>query len=100
MKSRDIHKIEKKNNSIGISFFCYENKVKYPIYISKKSCEDKHVDLLLIGKGEKKFYVFIKDFSTFMYDHTYVMEENIFVIIVCKLLEQQKKIEISYWRLL
>ena len=60
----------KKNNSIDISVFCYENKIKYPIYISKKSCKDKHVGLLLIGKGEKKHYVLIKDFSTFMYDHT------------------------------
>ena len=34
-KNRDIHKIEKKN-SIGISVFGYENKVKYPIYDSKK----------------------------------------------------------------
>ena len=33
VKTRDIHKIEK-NNSIGISVFGYENKVKYPIYVS------------------------------------------------------------------
>ena len=30
VKIRDIHKIEKKN-SIGISFFSYENKGKHPI---------------------------------------------------------------------
>ena len=54
IKSRDIHKIEKKKNSIGISVIGYENKVKYPIYVSKKCCEDKRVDLLLIGEGEKK----------------------------------------------
>ena len=35
-----------------------------------KCCEDKHVDLLLIGEGEKKHYVLIKDFNTFMYNHT------------------------------
>ena len=35
VKTRDIHKIEKKN-SIIISGFAYENKVKYPIYLSKK----------------------------------------------------------------
>ena len=34
VKTRDIYKIEKKN-SIGISVFDYENKVKYPIYVSK-----------------------------------------------------------------
>ena len=34
VKIRDILKIEKKN-SIGISVFGYENKEKYPIYVSK-----------------------------------------------------------------
>ena len=34
VKTRNIHKIEK-NNSIGISVFGYENKVKYRICIAK-----------------------------------------------------------------
>ena len=68
VKIRGIHKIEKKN-SIGISVFSYENKEKHPIYVSQQCCEEKHVDLLLIGEGEKH-YVFIKDFNTFMYDHS------------------------------
>ena len=34
VKAREIHKI-KKMNSIGISIFGYENKEKYPIYVSK-----------------------------------------------------------------
>ena len=45
VKIRDIHKIEKRN-SIDISAFGYENKEKYPIYVSRKYCEEKHVDLL------------------------------------------------------
>ena len=60
----------KKKNPIGIDVFVYENKVKYPIYVSKNCCQDKHVDLLLTGKGEKNHYVLIKDFNVFMYDHT------------------------------
>ena len=37
VKTREIHKIKKnKLNSIGISVYGYENKVKYPIYVSKK----------------------------------------------------------------
>ena len=36
----------------------------------KKCCEDKHVDWLLIGNGQKKHYVVIKDFNTFTYHHT------------------------------
>ena len=46
----DTHKIEKKC-FIGYNVFGYENKEKHPLYVSKK-CEEKHVDLLLIG-GEK-----------------------------------------------
>ena len=47
VKIRYIHNIEKKN-FISISVFGYENKVKY--LCIKKCYEDKHVDLLLIGK--------------------------------------------------
>ena len=54
VKVTDTHKIEKnKNNSTGISVFCYENKEKRPIYVSKTCCEEKHVDLLLIGEERK-----------------------------------------------
>ena len=53
VKSRDIHKLEKKN-SIGVSVFRYENKEKYSIYVSNKCCEEKHVDLLFIGEGERE----------------------------------------------
>ena len=38
-KTRELHKIEKKN-SIAISVFGYENQVKYTIYESKKYCEE------------------------------------------------------------
>ena len=36
----------------------------------KKWYEDKHVDLLLIGKEKKKHYVLTKDLNTFMHDYT------------------------------
>ena len=40
-------------------------------YIYQKKCyEEKHVDILLIGEEGKRHYVPIKDFNTFMYDHT------------------------------
>ena len=69
VKTRDIRKIEKKE-FIAISVFGYENKVKCPIYVSKKCCEEKHVDLLLIREEGKRYYVFVKDFSRFIYVHT------------------------------
>ena len=69
VKIRDIHKVGKKN-SIGISVFGYENKEKHSIYVSKKCCEEKHVDLLLLEEKGKRHYVLIKYFNIFMYDHT------------------------------
>ena len=77
VKIKDIYKIEK-NNSISISVFGYENKVKYPIYVSKKCCEDKHIGLLLIDEGEKKHYVPIKDFKSFMCNHSLHLGRNYF----------------------
>ena len=36
----------------------------------QKNVVKKHIDLLLIGNEDKRNYVLIKDFSTFMYNHT------------------------------
>ena len=68
VKVRDVHKIEKKN-SIGVSVFGDENKEKRSIYVSKKCCEETHVDLLLIEEKGKRHYVLIKNFNTLMYHH-------------------------------
>ena len=88
VKVRDIHITERKN-SIGFSVFGYEDKKKYPIYVSKKCCEYKPVDLLLIDE-EEKGTMFLSKISThscmIMY---YFVEEKVFVVIVYKLLEQQ-----------
>ena len=40
VKIRDMYKTEKKKNFIDISVFGYENKEKYPIYVSKKCFEE------------------------------------------------------------
>ena len=69
VKIRDIHKTEKQD-FISISHFGYENKEKHPIYVSEKCCEEKQVDLLLIGEEGKRHYFLINDFNMFMYDHT------------------------------
>ena len=88
VKIRDIHKIEKRN-SIGISAFGYENKEKYPIYVSRKCCEKKHVDLLLIGE-EKKTLSFFNDFNRFMYQHLLHRGRKLFFVIVYMLSLQKK----------
>ena len=89
VKIRDIHKIEKKN-SIGFTVFGYRKKEKHPIYISKKCCEKKHVDLLMIGREGKRHYVLIKILILSCRIILYIVEEIIFVVIVYKLLVQKK----------
>ena len=88
VKIRDIHKIEKRN-SIDISAFGHENKEKYPIYVSRKYCEEKHVDLLLIGE-EKKTLFFFNDFNRFMYEHLLHRGRKLFFVIVYMLSLQKK----------
>ena len=46
-----------------------------------------YIKLLLIGKESKRHYVLMKDFNIFM---DYVVEENIFVVIVYSFLVEQK----------
>ena len=65
---KHINKIEKQNN-ICINLFGYEEKQKFPIYISKEKFTD-HMELLLITEGENKHYVLIKDFNKFMFNQT------------------------------
>ena len=47
----------------------YENKQKFPIYVSKEQF-DRTLNLLLITKGDNKQYVLIKDFNRFMHSQT------------------------------
>ena len=65
---KQINKIEKQNN-ICINLFGYEEKQKFPIFISKEKFTD-HMELLLITEGENKHYVLIKDFNKFMFNQT------------------------------
>ena len=54
-----------KQNSIRINVFGYEKRQSFPIHISKEKFEDQ-MDLLLITKDEKRHYVLIRNFNTFM----------------------------------
>ena len=65
---KQINKIEKQNN-ICINLFGYEEKQKFPIYISKEKFTD-HMELLLITEGENNHYVLMKDFNKFMFNQT------------------------------
>ena len=66
--TKQYNKIEKQNE-ININVFGYEEKQKYPIYVSKEKYEDC-MNLLLITENENKHYVLIKDFNKFMYNQT------------------------------
>ena len=66
--AKQINKIEKQNN-ICINLFGYEEKQKFPIYISKEKYQD-HMELLLITEDENNHYVLIKDFNKFMFGQT------------------------------
>ena len=65
---KQINKIEKQNN-ICINLFGYEEKQKFPIFISKEKFTD-HMELLLITEDENNHYVLIKDFDKFMFNQT------------------------------
>ena len=68
VSQKHYNKVEKQN-SIRINVFGYENGQPFPIHISKETFEDQ-MNLLLITKDEKKHYVLIKDFNTFMYNQS------------------------------
>ena len=53
----------------------------------------------MIGEKRKRHYVLIKDFNTFMYDHTLHRGKNIFAVIVCKLLVQTKEISKCHFKI-
>ena len=50
-------------------FFGYENKEKHPIYVSKKCCEKKNVDILIIEQKGKRHYVLIKNYNSLIQSH-------------------------------
>ena len=65
---KHYNKVEKQN-SIRINVFGYEDGQPFPINISKETFEDQ-MNLLLITKDKKKYYVLIKAFNAFMYNQS------------------------------
>ena len=63
--------------------------------IYKKYFQEKHVDLLLIGKEGKRRYVLIKDFTTFMYDHALHRGRNILTLLLTSS-QYRRNIKTSY----
>ena len=65
--TKQYNKIEKQNE-IRINVFGYENKQPYPIFVSKEKYNNQ-MNLLLTTEDDKKHYVLIKDFNSFMYNY-------------------------------
>ena len=87
VKIRDIHKIEKKN-CIGIGAFGYENKVKYPIYVSRNTFNRPVI--INRRKRQNALCPYQRFLAHLGMNIHYIVEENIFVVIVYKLLAQKK----------
>ena len=69
---------------------------KYRIYVSKKRCEDKHVDLLLIEEKGKRLYTLIKDLNAFMYSHTLYLGKKTFLPLLFTSFQYRRNIKTSY----
>ena len=65
MQEKDFSKIEKKDN-ICIKVFGYENDLVFPIYLSDQIFEES-IDLLPLIDDDKSHYVYIEDFSGYMF---------------------------------
>ena len=56
-------------NKTCVDFFCYENKIAYPVYLPNQKF-DNSMDLLLISNNFVSHYVYIKDFNRLMFNKT------------------------------
>ena len=66
VKVCDINKFEKLND-ISVNVFGYEHGTLYPLHLTKVRGV-RHVNLLLISKGEKYHYCWIKNFDRLLSD--------------------------------
>ena len=69
VSKKDYCKCEVQNKICINVFFCYENKLTYPVYLSNQKFSD-NMDLLLISDKFKSYYVYIKNFDRFMFNKT------------------------------
>ena len=65
VEEKDFGKIEVQTN-ICVNVFGYENQLLFPIYVPDKKFKSS-IDLLLLINADKSYYVYIKDFNTFMF---------------------------------
>jgi hypothetical protein len=56
-------------NDVGVNVFGYEKSV-YPLYVTSRRDEDRHVDLLFLTRGQKRHYCCIKHLDRLLSDTT------------------------------
>ena len=78
-----------KKDYCRINMFCYEINLAYPVYLSDQNFHNS-MDLLLMSDGNKSRYVYIKDFSRFMWNKTKNRDKNIFENVVYSVLVVKK----------
>lgn len=79
---KDVVNFEKRNVQVSVNVFGLDNSNNvYPLKIVKEEKND-HTDLLLIKKGDKSHYVFIKDFNKLV--RSQVTKYHCGAITVCK----------------
>ena len=91
LSQKHYNKVEKQN-SIRINVFGYEDGQPFPIHISKETFEDQ-MNLLLITKDEKKHYVLMKDFNTFMYNQSKHKERKHFCMYCLQCFSSERILE-------
>ena len=72
--------------------FGYEHGQPFPIHISKETFKDQ-MNLLLITEDEKKHYVLIKDFNSFMYNQTKHKNKKHFCMYCLQCLSSERILE-------
>ena len=65
-------------------------------FMFKKSYEERPVDLLLQREEGKGHYVTLKDFNTFMYDHTLHCQKKTFLPFLLPSFQYRRNIKRSY----
>ena len=88
LSEKHYNKVEKQNN-IRINVFDHEDGQPFPIHISKETFKYQ-MNLLLITKDEKKHYVLIKDFNTFMYNQSKHKERRHFCMYCLQCLSSER----------
>ena len=88
---KQYNKIEKQNN-IRVNVFGYEEKQRYPIYLSKEKF-DSCLNLLLITEGEVKHYCLLKDFDKFMHNQTKYDGRKHFCMYCLQCLSSKERLE-------